>query len=97
MPDNDLTLTANFDAGNSVDETEALQINIFPNPVQDQFTIQSDYLITHITITDLGGRVVLSQPVNLYETRIDNPFDSGVYIVSITTVEGMFVRKVQVR
>ena len=97
MPESDLTLTANFDAGNFVDETEALQINIFPNPAKDQFTIQSDYLITHIMITDLGGRVVLSQPVNLYETRIDNPFDSGVYIVSITTVEGMFVRKVQVR
>jgi uncharacterized repeat protein (TIGR02543 family) len=97
MPESDLTLTANFDAGNFVDETEALQINIFPNPAKDQFTIQSDYLITHIMITDLGGRVVLSRPVNLYETRIDNPFDSGVYIVSITTVEGVFVRKVQVR
>lgn len=97
MPDSDLTLTANFDAGNFVDETEALQINVFPNPAQDQFTIQSDYLITHITITDLGGRVVLSQPVNLYETRIDHPFDTGVYIVSITTAEGVFVRKVQVR
>lgn len=97
MPDNDLTLTANFDAGNSVDETDELQINVFPNPVQGQFTIQSDYLITHITITDLGGRVVLSQPVSLYETRIDKPFDAGVYIVSISTVEGVFVRKVQVR
>ena len=97
MPDSNLTLTANFDGGNFVDETEALQINIFPNPVQDQFTIQSDYLINHITITDLAGRVVLSQPVNLYETRIDKPFDAGVYIVSITTAEGVFVRKVQVR
>ena len=68
-----------------------------PNPAQDHFTIRSDYLITHITITDLGGRVVLSQPVSLYETRIDKPFDAGVYIVSISTVEGVFVRKVQVR
>ncbi|MFN2394239.1 MAG: choice-of-anchor V domain-containing protein [Bacteroidales bacterium] len=97
MPAEDLTLTANFDSGNNVDETEELQINVFPNPAQDHFTIRSDYLITYITITDLSGRVVFSQPANVYETSIDNPFDTGFYIVSITTTEGVFVRKVQVR
>ncbi|TVQ87844.1 MAG: T9SS C-terminal target domain-containing protein [Bacteroidetes bacterium] len=97
MPDSDLALTANFDAGNFVDETEELQVNVFPNPAQDHFTIRSDFLISHVTVTDLSGRVVLSQPVNLYETRIDNPLNTGVYIVSITTAEGVFVKKVQVR
>jgi uncharacterized repeat protein (TIGR02543 family) len=97
MPVEDLTLTANFETGSFVDETEGLQVNVFPNPAKDHFTIRSDFLITHITIADLSGRVVLSQPVSLYETRIDKPFDAGVYIVSITTVEGVFVRKVQVR
>jgi uncharacterized repeat protein (TIGR02543 family) len=97
MPDSDLTLTANFDAGNFVDETEELQINVFPNPAQDYFTIRSDYLITNITITDLSGRVVLSQPVNNNESRIEKHWDAGVYIVSITTAEGVFMRKVQVR
>ena len=70
---------------------------VLPNPAIDQFTIRSDYLITHVMVTDLSGRVVLSQPVNLYETRIDNPFDTGVFIISITTAEGVFVRKVQVK
>jgi len=97
MPRSDFILTANFDSGSFVDETEALQINIFPNPAQGQFTIQSDYLITHVTVTDLSGRILLTQPVHLYQTRIDKPFDTGVYILSITTAEGVFVRKVQVR
>ena len=89
--------TAVVESGTFVHETEQTGVIIYPNPARDQFTIRCDYLITHVMVTDLIGRVVLSQPVNLYETRIDNPFDSGVYIVSITTVEGMFVRKVQVR
>lgn len=89
--------TAEVESGTFVHETEQTGVIIFPNPAQDQFTIQSDYIITHITIADLSGRVVLSQPVSLYETRIDNPFDAGVYIVSITTAEGVFVRKMQVR
>ena len=97
MPDSNLTLTANFDGGNFVDETEEMQINVFPNPAHDHFNIRSGNLITHITISDLSGKVVFSQPANVYETRIDNPFDAGVYIVSITTAEGVFVRKVQVR
>ncbi len=97
MPDNDFVLTATFEITNNVDYWEAFAMNIFPNPAQDQFTIRSDYLISHVRVADLGGRVLLIQPVNQYETRIDIPLNSGVYIVSIQTTEGVFVRKLQVR
>ncbi len=97
MPDSDLTFTANFDGGNFVDETEEMQVNVFPNPAQYHFNISAAGIISDISIADITGKIVFSQSLNHYETRIDNHFDAGVYIVRITTAEGVFVRKLQVR
>jgi uncharacterized delta-60 repeat protein len=87
------TFTAVMESGTFVQETERPGVTLIPNPALDYFTIHSDYLITSIMIADLSGRVVLNQPVNLYQTRIDNPLKAGIYIVSINTAEGRFVRK----
>jgi|GEM_PF-499424 len=96
MPPEGLTLTANFEGTNLVDDPKQHAIKIFPNPVQDHFNIRSDYLITHIKITDLSGRVIYSQPVNDNQIRIEKSWEAGMYLVSITTAKGVFVRKVQV-
>ncbi len=73
------------------------EIMIYPNPAKDHFNIRSGYLIFHIKVTDLRGRVIHSQPVNHTETRVEKSLKTGVYIVSINTDEGVFQRKLLVR
>ncbi|MBW6479419.1 MAG: T9SS type A sorting domain-containing protein, partial [Bacteroidales bacterium] len=91
------TFTAVMESGTFVQETEQPGVTLFPNPAQDHFTIHSDYLITHITIADLSGRVIYSHRLNNNEARIEKSWETGMYIVSITTAKGVFVRKLFIR
>jgi uncharacterized repeat protein (TIGR02543 family) len=97
MPRKNLTLTANFDGGNYVSETDELLVTIFPNPAQEYFIIRSAGVINDISIIDISGRIIYNQSPNSFESRIDNHLDAGSYILRITTAEGVFARKLLVR
>jgi hypothetical protein len=91
------SFTALMESGAFVQEAEQPGVTLFPNPAQDHFTIRSDYLITHITIADLSGRVIYRQPVNHTEIRIKRPWETGMYIISIRIADGVFVKKLFIR
>jgi len=97
MPRSNLSLTANFDGGSSVDEIEELPLRVFPNPAQDYFKVRSASTISNISLIDMAGRIVFSKNPNSHETRIDNQWGAGLYIVRITTAEGVFVKKLQLK
>lgn len=97
MPRAQLTLTANFNPETGVDELISADFQLFPNPAQDRFTLRSQSIMNNIIITEITGKQVLNLNVNTYEIKIDAPLQSGIYIVTVVTDEGVFVRKLQVQ
>jgi hypothetical protein len=76
----------------------SMQIQVFPNPVENLLHIRSAGIINDLRLTDLSGRDVYHyQPGN--ET-IDIPvtsFHSGIYLLSLQTMHGSYHLKVMVR
>ncbi|WP_130733478.1 T9SS type A sorting domain-containing protein [Flavobacterium sp. J27] len=72
-------------------------IVLFPNPVTDRLTIASDKaIINSVIITAMDGKIIYSnQRVNTSKLELDtSSYQGGIYMVSITTINGMgFVKK----
>ena len=69
-----------------------LNVNIFPNPTQDNFTIQCDGM-RRIEVYSLDGRLMKSLFVHSSECLIEE-LESGVYLVKIKTSKGTFTKKI---
>ncbi len=75
---------------NSLPEEEKLEVSIFPNPVQDWVSIQSNIKISSIDFIDLSGRVYRYE----YQNKINvSDFKPGVYVIKITTKSQTYVKK----
>ncbi len=70
-------------------------IDIYPNPARDKVSITATENIEAITITDMTGRVIFrSQP--LTKTTAINIDQTGMYIITVTTVKETTVNKVTI-
>ncbi len=66
-----------------------VQLSMYPNPVVDQLTIRADQSISNISIANTLGQVVYVSNTITTEKTIDfSTFNSGIYMVSITTEFG---------
>ena len=97
MPAADVTLIAQFDIEDFVQELDGTMINLFPNPAREVFTITAGTMINAVIITDITGKVVFNDVVNNTEVRIENQFETGIYIIHIHTEEGVSMRKLQIQ
>ncbi len=67
-----------------VEETEKLNISVYPNPANDKIFIESDENEFEITLTDLTGRTILNQRVN---SILDvNSVSEGIYLIRIQSI-----------
>ncbi len=97
MPALDLILIAVFQPGTTIEPTDLINLQVFPNPALDEFIIRSGSNIRNIIVSDITGKVVYKETANHTEVKINKPFESGIYILQIYTDEGAFVRKLQIR
>ena len=80
----------------SSDNFFAKNLAIYPSPASDVLNLSSNTTqITEIQISDLNGRVVAKQSVNSLESTQVNvsSLTSGVYLVSVTTSNGVGTSK----
>jgi len=64
--------------------------DLFPNPIQDQFTINSDYEIKSIVISNINGQFVKTITINSKYAVIDmSSLKSGNYIITIENMDGL--------
>ena len=79
-----------------IEEANIHTLKVFPNPVEDQLTIErsSDNELPLI-ITDINGKVMLNQISNLLINQIDvSNFQSGIYFVASSTgSQQKFIKK----
>lgn len=77
-----------------IDEDDAAELNIFPNPVQDvlQVTAATDISNAIVHVLDVSGKLVLN--ANLINGRVDvSKLTAGAYTVTITKDKTVLVRK----
>ncbi|MEX2596014.1 MAG: T9SS type A sorting domain-containing protein [Salibacteraceae bacterium] len=72
--------------------------NVFPNPANEQFTVRSNNLIQHITMSDLLGNVMLNQRPMKNTVEINTlSIAQGIYIIEVETESGVFLNKLTIR
>jgi len=103
-PCDDGLATTNNDAYNSncncegvidVEENNLFKLNIFPNPANNEITLNSNVLgAGMVTLMDMTGRVVLQQKSNISSTQKINIQDLpvGIYSLSVTIENKQLVK-----
>lgn len=86
-------------AVSSASELLASKFEVFPNPANDVLTISSnnEIAVEKVEITDLNGRVIMN--VSLENTSANTSvnvaeLNTGVYLVNITTSNGVVVKSI---
>ncbi len=81
----------------SIDSQNLNELNVFPNPFDNQISIRSISEIEEIVIMDLNGRTVyqIQKPRNTQNLSIDSsPWNDGVYLFRIVSGDGtVIIRK----
>jgi hypothetical protein len=65
-------------------------INIYPNPVEDVLTLQSDQSIKEILLFDFTGKKIDHTSFNLNELNV-SLLQPGIYIVQMKTIENEYL------
>jgi hypothetical protein len=74
----------------NVEEQEAVQFELFPNPSRGEFAVRSLTPFSHVVVSDLMGRTVYTRQ-NINRTIFfanDAKLSSGVYLVRVTGEKG---------
>jgi len=74
----------------STNDIEIENLNVFPNPSVDQWTISvEDETIISVVVYDLQGRLLLSQNANSTVVNVDaSPLATGAYLAKVVTDTG---------
>lgn len=84
------TPLANNNCNIGVQENEALQVQVYPNPFADQFTIESHEDNIQINIRALSGLVIYASTLQNGKYQIDaSTWASGVYIIELQAQKGV--------
>ena len=70
-------------------------VNLYPNPTSDNVNITSSVLLNDIQVTDLNGKVILSQKVNGMSTTVNlTNLETGIYMVILNSEKGSVTKQV---
>ena len=75
-----------------ISEVDNTTIKLYPNPVRDYLTIESEYTIEALVIYDLTGKMV--KEIKQISNKIDlSELSTGYYLLRVTTSEGEAMHK----
>ena len=79
---------------NGIDEATSV-LDVYPNPAQDQFTVQSDSRIERVEVYNMFGQLMHQESSNgLSLVKIDaSLWAEGSYILVVNTAEGVIRKK----
>jgi hypothetical protein len=79
----------------SVEETEEVSFNVFPNPANESFAIRASERVRAIRVFDAMGRVVYNSNTNNQEVVFvdSSNWSAGMYTVEIHTDNNVVARK----
>ncbi len=79
-----------------VEDLTEIHMSVYPNPVLDKLTLQTEIECEYkLEIYDLTGKLIFSNKYNAQNINIDlSSFESGMYIVSISTDNERITKKI---
>ncbi|MGG7036410.1 MAG: T9SS type A sorting domain-containing protein [Flavobacterium sp.] len=86
-----------IDPNLSVNEVLSSQFAVYPNPAKNniRFTNGVNAVVDTIEMTDLNGRIVKSDRINAVEGQVSiSDLASGIYMMRISTDQGIAVKKI---
>ncbi len=76
---------------------EQTYVSVYPNPANDVLFLNGNTEISTITLSNTLGQVVYEATVGQNETRIaTDAFETGMYILTIQTVNGTATQKIMI-
>lgn len=79
-------------------EIEAVSMTIFPNPANAQFSISTSSRLQRVMVSDITGRTISDIPADGFGLTLPTEgMGSGIYMVSVFTVDGVTVQKLQIQ
>lgn len=76
----------------SIGEWKKSKVSIYPNPTNGLFNVKSENEITELSIIDITGKTVFIQKKTSTTINIEH-LDSGLYIIKVSTSEGVYSQK----
>ena len=84
--------------GVGINELNQNALTIFPNPVKNLMTVQSDNNIKEINLYDLSGRLVITQMVNSKTINVNtSDLSSGIYTLKAVLDGGIITKKIVIQ
>ncbi|NCC72414.1 MAG: T9SS type A sorting domain-containing protein, partial [Sphingobacteriia bacterium] len=81
----------------SVDESDKMDIQIFPNPTEGMFTISGNRMEAKINIINAFGLEILNTKINLPSVIDLSPWPAGIYFIKIESFEKRWLDKLFVK
>ncbi|MFN4083314.1 MAG: T9SS type A sorting domain-containing protein [Bacteroidia bacterium] len=74
-----------------------IELNLYPNPAIQKFTIQTNAKVQSVQITDMQGKIIKTVGSNIDFNEIDiADLPPGMYVVQLQTPNGMLTKKLVV-
>jgi hypothetical protein len=78
-----------------IDEMNAGEFQVFPNPASNHVIVKSLIGITNIKVLNNSGQLVIDNEVNGMQFRIDlSELKRGVYYIKLETLDGEMIKKI---
>jgi hypothetical protein len=82
-----------YNVGLKNDKT--FELSIYPNPVINEINAFCEQEMKTVQLYDLNGKILLSRNVNQKQLNLDlSNFQSGIYFIEISSVEGSIRKKI---
>jgi hypothetical protein len=89
------TPLANNNCQIGVQENELLQVQVYPNPFADQFTIENHEDAIQLNIRSFNGQLLYASTIQNGKFQIDaSEWASGMYILELQSQKGLQVSKI---
>ena len=78
-----------------INEVEASNVAVFPNPTTSRFTIEAEGL-SHVTVFNTMGQKVYEMSTQAESVDIDLNVETGIYMVRVATANGEVTKRITV-
>jgi PKD repeat protein len=83
--------------GLGINESSLVKWNVYPNPSNGNFTVESNSIITKISVKNVIGQNVFTKNVNANNTIISlEDVNNGFYFIELETENGKAVKRIEV-
>jgi hypothetical protein len=88
-------LTFAFVDKSEINTVDVSDLQLYPNPVQDELFVTNDTKIEAITVFDLSGKVLLRTKVQALMTKLSLGFLSqGIYLIQVQYADTVHTQKI---